>query len=67
MVESQWGECMKLSIIVPVYNMAAEQRLEYCLNSLINQNFKDYEIIAVDDCSTDDSMAVLNWYARSLS
>ena len=46
---------MKLSIIVPVYNMAAEGKLEYCLNSLVAQTIGDYEIIAVDDCSTDRS------------
>ena len=43
---------MKLSIIVPVYNMAADHKLEYCLDSLVNQTVKNYEIIAVDDCST---------------
>ncbi len=51
---------MKLSIIVPVYNMAAEGKLEYCINSLINQTLKDeYEIIAVDDASTDNSLEIL--------
>lgn len=56
---------MKLSIIVPVYNMAAEGKLEYCLNSLINQTIDDYEIIAVDDCSTDNSFDILkNFEAR---
>lgn len=53
---------MKLSIIVPVYNMAADGKLEYCLNSLVNQTINDYEIIAVDDCSTDNSFAVLKDY-----
>ncbi len=46
---------MKLSIIVPVYNMAADGKLEYCLDSLVRQTVTDYEIIAVDDCSTDGS------------
>ena len=53
---------MKLSIIVPVYNTVAEERLEFCLNSLTNQMISDYEIIAVNDASTDDSLIVLNWY-----
>ena len=53
---------MKLSIIVPVYNMAGEGKLEYCLDSLLGQTFTDYEIIAVDDCSTDNSLQVLNQY-----
>ena len=37
---------MQLSIIVPVYNMAAEKKLEYCLDSLVTQTLADYEIIA---------------------
>ncbi|MCH5261519.1 MAG: glycosyltransferase [Lachnospiraceae bacterium] len=55
---------MKLSIIVPVYNMASDQKLEYCMDSLVNQTVEDYEIIAVDDCSTDNSFAVLQDYER---
>lgn len=53
---------MKLSIIVPVYNMAADQKLEYCMNSLVNQTIDDYEIIAVDDASTDNSLEILRAY-----
>ena len=55
---------MKLSIIVPVYNMASDKKLEYCMDSLVNQSMEDYEIIAVDDCSTDDSLAVLQDYEQ---
>lgn len=55
---------MKLSIIVPVYNMAAEGKLEYCLESLVNQTITDYEIIAVDDCSTDNSLEILRAYEK---
>ena len=50
---------MKCSVIVPVYNMAADGKLEYCLNSLIHQTLKDIEIIAVDDASTDGSLDIL--------
>ena len=53
---------MKLSVIVPVYNMASDGKLKYCLDSLVSQTVSDYEIIAVDDCSTDDSLAVLRIY-----
>ena len=42
-----------VSIIVPVYNMAAEGKLNYCMDSLVNQTVEDYEILAVDDASTD--------------
>ena len=53
---------MKLSVIVPVYNMAADGKLEYCMNSLVNQTIDDYEIIAVDDASTDNSLEILRIY-----
>lgn len=55
---------MKLSIIVPVYNMAADGKLQYCLESLVHQTITDYEIIAVDDCSTDSSMDILSSYEQ---
>lgn len=53
---------MKLSIIVPVYNMAGGNKLTYCLDSLVAQNLDDYEIIAVDDASTDNSLEILKEY-----
>lgn len=56
---------MRLSIIVPVYNMESQGKLEYCLNSLINQTIDDYEIIAVDDGSTDGSPAILRKYEET--
>jgi len=53
---------MRLSVIVPVYNMAAEGKLNYCMDSLVNQTLSDYEVIAVDDASTDDSLKILREY-----
>lgn len=53
---------MKLSIIVPVYNMAADNKLRFCLDSLVQQAIADYEIIAVDDASTDESLEILREY-----
>ena len=53
---------MKLSIVVPVYNMAADNKLRFCLDSLVNQTISDYEIIAVDDASTDASVDILREY-----
>lgn len=55
---------MKLSVIVPVYNMAGEGKLSYCLDSLVNQTIEDYEIIAVDDHSTDNSLEILREYEQ---
>ena len=53
---------MKLSIIVPVYNMEADGKLEFCMESLLAQTIEDYEIIAVDDKSTDNSLEILRQY-----
>lgn len=50
---------LDLSIIVPVYNMAKDGNLEYCINSLVRQTLQNMEIIAVDDASTDDSLKIL--------
>lgn len=47
----------KLSIIIPVYNI--EPYITNCLNSILNQPFKDFEIICVNDGSTDNSLAEL--------
>ena len=43
----------KLSVIVPVYNV--EKYLERCVNSILNQNYENMEIILVDDGSKDSS------------
>ena len=51
----------KLSIIIPVYN--TEIYLKECLDSVINQTFKDIEIIIVNDCSPDNSEAIILEYA----
>lgn len=55
---------MKLSIIVPVYNMVSGGKLQYCLESLLKQRIEDYEIIAVDDKSTDNSLDLLRTYEQ---
>ncbi|ADH86524.1 glycosyltransferase [Desulfurivibrio alkaliphilus] len=47
----------KLSIIVPVYNSG--QYLEQCLSSILNQTFGDFELIVVNDGSTDNSGAII--------
>ena len=50
----------KLSIIIPVYN--TELYLKECLDSIINQTLKDFEIILVNDCSPDNSEAIILEY-----
>ena len=50
----------KLSIVIPVYNV--ENYIAQCLESILNQSFKDLEIICVNDGSTDNSLSVLQDY-----
>jgi glycosyltransferase involved in cell wall biosynthesis len=50
----------KVSIIVPNYNHA--QYLKQRIDSILNQNYQDFELILMDDCSTDDSRDILLLY-----
>ncbi len=52
----------KVSVIIPVYNV--EEYLSECLDSLINQTLRDIEIICINDGSTDNSLNILNEYAK---
>lgn len=51
---------LAISVIIPVYN--AEQYLRQCLDSLLEQTYKNFEVICVDDGSTDDSLDILQKY-----
>ena len=51
-----------ISVIVPVYNV--QNYLRDCIESLINQTFKDFELILVDDGSTDKSGLICDEYAQ---
>lgn len=50
----------KFSIIIPVYNV--EKYIERCVESVVNQTLKDYELIVVDDGSTDKSIELIEKY-----
>ena len=53
---------MKFSIIVPVYNVA--EYLPYCLDSIVQQSCQDFEVIMIDDGSTDGSSEICDCYAE---
>lgn len=52
----------KISIIVPVYNV--EKYIHKCIDSILNQTFKDFELILVDDGSTDNCGQICDEYAK---
>lgn len=56
---------IKLSFIVPVYNVAPY--LHKCVDSLIHQDFSDYEIVLIDDGSTDESGKICDELSESIS
>lgn len=53
---------MKLSIIIPVYN--TEKYLERCLNSVVKQKFKEFEVLVILDGSPDNSIEICNKYKK---
>ena len=50
----------KISVIVPAYNTGS--KLRDCVDSILNQSFKDLEVILVDDCSLDDTYSIMCEY-----
>jgi glycosyltransferase involved in cell wall biosynthesis len=52
----------KLSVIIPVYNV--EEFLKETIDSFLDDDFEDFEIVAIDDCSTDGSLKILEDYAK---
>ena len=52
----------KISVLVPIFNV--EKYLRECLDSVVNQTFRDLEIICINDGSTDGSLAIIEEYAQ---
>ena len=53
----------KITIILPTYN--GQQYIRESVESIINQTFKDWELIIVNDCSTDDTGSIISEYEKS--
>lgn len=54
-----------ISVIIPSYNTS--QYIIKCLDSILNQTYKNLEIIVIDDCSTDDTVKIVNKYIKKHS
>lgn len=52
----------KLSVIIPTYN--AENNIKRCIESILNQNIQDLEILVINDGSTDNSSEIINEYVK---
>jgi glycosyltransferase involved in cell wall biosynthesis len=53
----------KISVVIPVYN--GERTLKQCLNSVLNQTYKNYEIIVVDNNSTDKTKEIIKEFKEN--
>lgn len=51
-----------ISVIIPAYNRS--KTISYCLDSVLAQTLPPFEVIVVDDCSSDDTVAIVKKYAR---
>ena len=51
-----------VSVVMSVYN--AEKYLDLAIESILNQSFRDFEFIIIEDCSTDGSLKILEDYAE---
>ena len=51
-----------ISVIVPVYNV--EEYLDRCIESIVNQTYKNLEILLIDDGSTDNSYNICDKWAK---
>lgn len=59
-MEKEVNDMLKFSVIVPCYN--AEGPIRTCLNSILAQTYENFEVIVINDGSTDNSKAILDEY-----
>ena len=60
-MKTRFSDTVWFSIIIPIYN--AEKFLKRCIDSILSQSFKKYEVLLIDDGSTDHSNELCNQYA----
>lgn len=61
-VKSNKNDKCKISVIMPCYN--TELYIKECLNSVLNQNFTNFEVICIDDGSTDKTLQILRQFEK---
>ena len=52
----------RISVIIPCYN--SEKYIAKCINALSNQTYKDFDVIMIDDCSTDETLKVISDFEK---
>ena len=56
---------MTISVIIPVYN--TDKYIKYCIESILTQTIKNYELILIDDGSIDESGKICDEYSKRYS
>lgn len=54
---------MKISVIIPIYN--AQETISDTISSVLNQTYQDVEVVCIDDCSTDESVQIIEDFVAS--
>ena len=62
MVEEKESSMPLLTVLMPVYN--AEKFLAESINSILSQTYSDFELLILDDASTDNSLKIIKAYAK---
>lgn len=57
------SDCVKVSIVLPAFN--GEKYLEQAIDSVLNQSFSNWELILINDCSTDSTKSIMERYAQN--
>jgi len=57
------SDSLWLSVIIPIYN--AKKYLDRCVDSILRQSFRDFELLLIDDGSTDKSYEICSRYAAA--
>ena len=54
----------ELTIIIPCFN--AEKFLNKCIDSILNQKYNNFDLILINDCSTDNTLNIIKSYKKNM-